>query len=191
MLPCAVRLGRSACDAARTPPPLPSFQGREWRFEELVLVRHAPLERLQHAVRDMRAVLKSDERVLKNLHRRVFLNRITTDGYELIISCYVEAANRDQFMAVKEDFLQVLVQILSRNEIRLASNSRLLEVVPSAGARAAAEALGGAAAGGEGGKAEGKGREGDGKGDAAAKGEGKGGREGKEGKPKPPFSFGW
>ena len=116
-------------------------KGREWRVEEFVLVRHAPLERLQVAMRDMRAVLKSDERVLKTLHRRVFLNRIMPDGYEIIISCYVEAANRDQFMAVKEDLLQMLVLILNRNGMRLASNTRLLEFASPAVAAALARAV--------------------------------------------------
>jgi hypothetical protein len=174
------------------------MQGREWRIEELILVRHAPLERVQHAVRDMRAVLKSDERVLKALHRRVFLNRITPDGYELIISCYVEAANRDQFMAVKEDLLQVLVQILGRYQIRLASNNRLLEILPGvmgeggaaaaggAMAAAAAAAIAAAAASAAGGESLSSGKGGGGKGDKGDKGD-----SGKADKPKPPFSFGW
>jgi small-conductance mechanosensitive channel len=117
-------------------------KGREWRMEEFVMIRHAPLERLQVAMRDMRAVLKSEDRVLKTLHRRVFLHRIAQDGYEIIISCYVEAANRDQFMAVKEDLLQMLVLILSRNGLRLASNARLLEfsTTPAGGGAAAVAA---------------------------------------------------
>ena len=159
-------------------------KGREWRVEELVLVRHAPLERLQAAVRDMRAVLKSDERVLKTLHRRVFLNRIALDGYEVIISCYVEAANRDQFMAVKEDLLQVLVQILGRYSIRLASNTRLLEILPGGGEAAAIAAAAAAAARGGDTAVP---AEGGAKGSARADKGDKGGGE----KPKPPFSFGW
>ncbi len=158
-------------------------KGREWRIEELVMVRHAPLERLTHAIRDMRAVLKSDERVLKALHRRVFLNRITPDGYEIIISAYVEAANRDQFMAVKEDLLQVLMQILARNSIRLASSARTVEILAPPGGGAAGEAVAAAAAAALAAVA--------GAADAAPakgeKGDGKGGKE----KGKPPFSFGW
>ena len=31
-------------------------------------------------------------------------------GYEVIVSCYVEAANKDQFMAIKEDLFQVRIR---------------------------------------------------------------------------------
>ena len=53
-------------------------------------VRSAPAEALAAAVRDMRSLLRSDERVLKSLHRRVFVHRLTLDGVELLISCYFE-----------------------------------------------------------------------------------------------------
>lgn len=40
-----------------------------------------------------------DPRVLQKLHRRVFLDKITRDEATIYLSFYVEAANRDAFMA--------------------------------------------------------------------------------------------
>ena len=46
-----------------------------------------------------RPALVQDPRVLQKLHRRVFLDKLTRDEATLYISFYVEAANRDAFMA--------------------------------------------------------------------------------------------
>ena len=112
-------------------------KGREWRVEELISVRHVPMERLSQAVKDLRAVLKADERVIKALHRRVFLNRITHDGFELIVSFYVEAVNRDQYLSVREDVYYTMIQIFNRYHIQLASNARLLSLEQGGEAAAA------------------------------------------------------
>jgi hypothetical protein len=40
-----------------------------------------------------------DPRVIQKLHRRVFLDKLTRDEATIYISFYVEAANRDAFMA--------------------------------------------------------------------------------------------
>ena len=119
-----------------------SRKGREFRFEELVVVRHAPPDALAGAIRDRRSALRADERVLKTLHRRVFVNRILLDGFEILISCYVEAVNKDQFLAVKEDLFMVLLEVLRARGIRLASATRLL-LHDDGGSAAAGDALGG------------------------------------------------
>lgn len=106
-------------------------KGREWRFEEFVLIRLAPPERLQAAVREMRAVLKADARVIKALHRRVFLHNVKPDGFELLVSCYVDATNRDQYQAFREDILFTLLSTLSRHGLRLGSAARVVEHVHS------------------------------------------------------------
>jgi hypothetical protein len=105
-----------------------SRKGREWRLEELVSVRPAPLDQVAAAVQAMRALVKADERVVHGLHRRVFLHRITPDGYELLLSFYVDAGNRDQFLAAKEDFLQAFADILRRHGLRLAAAARVVEL---------------------------------------------------------------
>lgn len=45
------------------------------------------------------ACAPQDPRVIQKLHRRVFLDKITRDEATLYLSFYVEAANRDAFMA--------------------------------------------------------------------------------------------
>lgn len=40
-----------------------------------------------------------DARIIQKLHRRIFLDKITRDEVTLYMSFYVEAANRDAFMA--------------------------------------------------------------------------------------------
>ena len=105
-----------------------SRKGREWRVEELVLVRHGPPDAVQKAIKDLRSVIKADERVLKNLHRRVFLNRLTPDGFELIVSFYIEAVNRDQYLAVREDMYLTMLQIFTRYGIQLATPVRAIRV---------------------------------------------------------------
>ena len=105
-----------------------SRKGREWRVEELVLVRHGPPEAVQKAIKDLRSVIKADERVIKALHRRVFLNRLTPDGFELIVSFYIEAVNRDQYLAVREDMYLTVLQIFARYGIQLATPVRAIRV---------------------------------------------------------------
>jgi hypothetical protein len=47
----------------------------------------------------MRKILRQDTRIIQKLHRRVFLDKINRDECLVYISFYVEAANRDAFMA--------------------------------------------------------------------------------------------
>ena len=105
-----------------------SRKGREWRVEELVLVRHCPPEALSKAIKDLRALIKADGRVLKNLHRRVFLNRLTPEGYELLVSFYVEAVNRDQYLAVRQDVYIEMLQVFAHYGLALATPVRAIRV---------------------------------------------------------------
>ncbi len=43
--------------------------------------------------------MPQDPRVIQKLHRRVFLDKLTRDEATIYLSFYVEAANRDAFMA--------------------------------------------------------------------------------------------
>ena len=68
----------------------------------------------------MRRIIRQDPRIIQKLHRRVFLDKITREQISVYISCYVEAANRDAFMAVKQDLLLAFVDTVARNGARLA-----------------------------------------------------------------------
>lgn len=70
----------------------------------------------------MRKIIRQDPRIIQKLHRRVFLDKITRDQVSIYISCYVEAPNRDAFMAVKQDLLLAFIDCVERNGARLARN---------------------------------------------------------------------
>jgi hypothetical protein len=46
--------------------------------------------------------VRNDARIMNKLHRRVFLDKIGMEDVKIYISFYVEASNRDAFMAVKQ-----------------------------------------------------------------------------------------
>ena len=71
-------------------------------------------------VADMRKIIRQDPRIIQKLHRRVFLDKITRDQVSIYISCYVEAPNRDAFMAVKQDLLLAFTDCVERNGAKLA-----------------------------------------------------------------------
>ena len=73
-------------------------------------------------VADMRKIIRQDSRIIQKLHRRVFLDKVNRDQVSIYISCYVEAANRDAFMAVKQDLLLGLIDCVERNGAKLARN---------------------------------------------------------------------
>lgn len=124
-----------------------SRKGREWRFEELLVLSPPPRPAaLVDALRDARALLKADPRVIRSLHRRAFLNALRPDGPELLISCYVEAANRDQYAAAREDLLLNLLQILASHGLRVAPQRRAVEVAERGGVGGVGGGAGGAAA---------------------------------------------
>lgn len=70
----------------------------------------------------MRKIMRQDTRIIQKLHRRVFLDKINREQINIYISCYVEAPNRDAFMAVKQDLLLAFVDIVERNGGMLARN---------------------------------------------------------------------
>ena len=53
-------------------------------------------------LQDIRRIVRNDARIMNKLHRRVFLDKIGLEDVKMYISFYVEASNRDAFMAVKQ-----------------------------------------------------------------------------------------
>ena len=74
-------------------------------------------------VRDFRAVLRKEDKVKQSgmdTHRRVFVTAIEPDGIQVYISCYIEAANRDAFLAVQEGLLYRFSEAMRANGCRFA-----------------------------------------------------------------------
>lgn len=90
-------------------------KNREWRFFEFLQLRLCDMDVIENVIGDMRRILKQDDRINQNLHRRVFLDKITREYIEILISFYVEAANRDAFMAAKQRLYLAFVDCVTRN----------------------------------------------------------------------------
>ena len=65
-------------------------RGREFRFNERMTVRLKDANQLSKLLSTFRTMIKNDPRVLKTLHRRVFIEEVTPDGITLEFSFYVK-----------------------------------------------------------------------------------------------------
>lgn len=83
-------------------------------------LRVEDLKAVSAVVADMRKIIRQDPRIIQKLHRRVFLDKITREQVTLYVSFYVEAANRDAFMAIKQDLFLAFVDCVERNGAKLA-----------------------------------------------------------------------
>jgi mechanosensitive ion channel protein 1/2/3 len=63
-----------------------------------------------------------DARVLPKLHRRVFLDKVHRSELTIYISFYIEAANRDAYMATKQEIFLQFALACERHGAQLASN---------------------------------------------------------------------
>ena len=107
---------------------------REWRFFERIGLRVDDAPRAAAVVADMRKVLRADGRIIQKLHRRVFLESVDRDQATVYISFYVEAANRDAFMAIKQDLLLAFVDCVSKNGAALARSRLQIAIEAPTGA---------------------------------------------------------
>lgn len=80
------------------------------------------MPKVGNVIADMRKFIRQDQRIIQRLHRRVFLDKVTRDQITIYISFYVEAANRDAFMSVKQELLLAFVECIDRNGAYLARN---------------------------------------------------------------------
>ena len=98
-----------------------SRKERQWRFNETLMVKISDVSKVRSIVSDIRGFVRRDDRVIKKLHRRIFLDSISENGIvRIFTSFYVSAANRDQYLSIKEDVLFELVDIIARNQAELA-----------------------------------------------------------------------
>jgi len=100
-------------------------RGREFRFNERMTVRLKDASQLSKLLSTFRTMIKNDPRVLKTLHRRVFIEEVTPDGITLEFSFYVEAINKDQFLGIRSELWLSFVQAMKRARIQLARPERV------------------------------------------------------------------
>jgi small-conductance mechanosensitive channel len=100
-------------------------RGREFRFNERMTVRLKDASQLSKLLSTFRTMIKNDPRVLKTLHRRVFIEEVTPDGITLEFSFYVEAINKDQFLGIRSELWLSFVQAMKKARIQLARPERV------------------------------------------------------------------
>jgi mechanosensitive ion channel protein 1/2/3 len=71
---------------------------------------------------DMRTVIRDDLRILPKLHRLVFLDKVNRNELTIYISFYIEAANRDSYIASKQEIFLVFAITCKQHGAQLASN---------------------------------------------------------------------
>ena len=106
-------------------------RGKEFRFKHEIIVRLEDAPRVSNAIANFRSVIKSDPRVLRNMHRRVFLDSISKEGLHLVISFYIEAVNKDQFYAIQQEMLQAFLETCRKNSVRVSPNIRAVMQIES------------------------------------------------------------
>jgi len=104
---------------------------REWRFFQHVPVRVQDLDKVEAIVSDMRRIIRQDPRIIQKLHRRVFLDKLSREEVGIYISFYLEAANRDAYMGIRQNLFLALLDCVKRNGAYLAENKLRLELDPS------------------------------------------------------------
>ncbi|KAL6751057.1 Mechanosensitive ion channel-domain-containing protein [Haematococcus lacustris] len=105
-----------------------SRKNREWRFLEVLSLRVQDVHKVNAVVQDMRRIVRNDTRVINKLHRRIFLDKITTEDIKIYMSFYLEAANRDAFMAIKQDLLVSFVDCVEKHQAKLATPRTILDM---------------------------------------------------------------
>ena len=103
-----------------------SRRGKHFRVKKEVVVHLDDAPRLANALANFRSVVKSDPRVVRSMHRRVFLDSVSTEGLHVKISFFVEAVNKDQFFAIQMDLLQAFLETCRKNDVRVAPQIRAL-----------------------------------------------------------------
>jgi len=95
----------------------------EWRFYEFIPLRPEDIGHVAKIVTDMRKLIRTHPSVIQKLHRRVFLNKLNKEEIELYISFYCAATNRDAFMAIRQDMLMTMIDIIHRHGAEIAKKS--------------------------------------------------------------------
>ncbi|GLI60318.1 hypothetical protein VaNZ11_002434, partial [Volvox africanus] len=105
-------------------------KNREWRFFEMICVRVQDVHKVNAIIQDIRRIVRNDQRIITKLHRRIFLDKLTHEDCRIYVSFYVEAQNRESFMAAKQDLLLAFVDCVERNGAKLAVPRTTVQVEP-------------------------------------------------------------
>eukprot|EP00798_Chlamydomonas_sp_ICE-L_P001677 gene1677-33072_t len=101
---------------------------QEFRISNRLELRVEDSGKVKTVVQDMRRIIRSHPRVIQRLHRRVFLDDVSTTSFSIFFSFYVDCKNYDSYMASKEDILLTFVDIIERNGAKLATPRQIVDI---------------------------------------------------------------
>lgn len=109
-------------------------QKTHWRIKTHLAISHLDVNKINIIVADMRKVLAKNPQVeQQKLHRRVFLDNVSTENQALLIlvSCFVKTSHFEEYLCVKEAILLDLLRVIRHHRARLATPIRTVQKVYS------------------------------------------------------------
>jgi hypothetical protein len=85
-------------------------------------VRVEDVDKINDMIKDMRLFMTKYDKVIGQLHKRVFLDKVTRDQISIYMSCYLSAPNRDAFMNYKQELFLGLLSVIKAHGAKLARN---------------------------------------------------------------------
>ncbi len=80
------------------------------------------MDKINDMIKDMRLFMTKYDKVISQLHKRVFLDKVTRDQISIYMSCYLSAPNRDAFMNYKQELFLGLLSVIKAHGAKLARN---------------------------------------------------------------------
>ncbi|CAA3025494.1 mechanosensitive ion channel 2, chloroplastic isoform X1 [Olea europaea subsp. europaea] len=109
-------------------------QKTHWRIKTHLAISHLDVNKINNIVADMRKVLAKNPQVeQQKLHRRVFLDNISSENQALLIlvSCFVKTSHFEEYLCVKEAILLDLLRVIRHHRARLATPIRTVQKIYS------------------------------------------------------------
>ncbi len=80
----------------------------------------APVEKVLKTVDEIREYLKNHPRTAKNQVVLVYLDRIGEYAYEVLVYCFTDTANWEEWLRIKQEWIENFVKIAEKNGVKLA-----------------------------------------------------------------------
>ena len=80
----------------------------------------APVEKVLKTAEEIRSYLKSHPRTAKNQVVLVYLDRIGEYAYEVMVYCFTDTANWEEWLRIKQEWIENFVKIAEKNGVKLA-----------------------------------------------------------------------
>ncbi len=105
---------------------LSKIQKRRYKLD-LDLVLDTKMDKMDKIKNQFMNLLTQNENVVKN-SVNIHFTEIGLNGYRLTIICYINILDYIEFLDVKEDINKLMIEILNKNEIELAYDTKTIEI---------------------------------------------------------------